>query len=295
MLANQNKLFPRSARQHTTGGFTLVELMVGLVVTAIVTLGIFSTYDTTRKTVMAQRQVADLQQQLRGAMYIMARDIRSAGFDPTGIGTPAAPLGIQDVRKYNIVVDPGAVGPADLNANGSPGLTVDFDLDSDGVKEQSIYLLYDVDADGITDLARSTDNGATFDLLAEGIQAIGFAYAIDNDLDGKLDTTAAGNTIWAVDTDNDNKLDANLDGDDDGNIDADDFTAGVTPLAAGPVTLDRIRMVRIWLLGRSTRQAKVAMVDKNSYVVGAQLIPAANDNFRRRLLEMSFRGRNLGL
>ncbi len=301
MTGTQQKLFPMPGSRYAHGGFTLVELMVGIVVTAIVTIGVFSIYTTNRETVMTQRQTADMQQQLRGSLYIMEREIRAAGFDPDSAGTAAAPAGVTDVRRYNIVADPDAVGTSDLNVNGSPALTVTFDLDSDGVLEQSTYLLYDIDADGIDDLARFTVAGG-YELLAEGIQAMGLAYAIDNDRDGNLDTidpgNPASNIIWAVDSDNDNLLDANLDVDDDGDIDIDDLNAGAVALAAAPVALDRIRMVRIWLLCRSTReaQATISEIDTGQFfVIGHQDIARVNDNFRRRTLEMSVKCRNLGL
>ena len=281
-------------------GFTLVELMVGMVVTAIVTIAIFATYNTNRQTVMTQRQVADMQQQLRGAMYIMQRDIRMAGFDPTGAGTAAAPAGIADIRRYQINADPPVAPTANLG--GSPALTLAFDSDSDGVLEQSTYLLYDIDNDGVVDLANTADAGGTYNLVAQGIQAVGFAYAYDEDGDGELDNIG-GDIIWAVDTDNDNQLDTNLDTNGDGVIDQGDDTDGNNVIdgvaLATPVPLDRIRVVRIWLLCRSTRPAQKVVSEANAanqfYVVGAQLIPHANDGFRRRLLEMSANCRNLGL
>ena len=97
MRAKQNKQFHSSSLLHHQSGFTLVELMVGIVVSAIVAVGVFSSYKTTSQTVMAQRQVADMQQQMRGSQFVMAGDIRAAGYDPVGAGTPAAPLGVQDI------------------------------------------------------------------------------------------------------------------------------------------------------------------------------------------------------
>lgn len=298
MLAIQNKLFPLSVQRHAFSGFTLVELMVGIVVAAIVSIAILSTHHTTRRTVMTQRQLADIQQQLRGSLYIMERDIRAGGIDITGVGTASAPLGIQDIRRYSIESDPTpSAAPA---PNGSPALTINYDLNSDGIIEQSTYLLYDVDSNGIVDLVRDTGGG--YQLQAVGIEAIGFAYAIDaNPVDGKLDTTATGNIIWAVDSDNDNQLDVHLDAQDDGDIDTDDDLNSDNILAdatlPAPVTLDRIRAVRIWLRCRSEQQAKTAVGGSNSrpVVIGDRIIPPANDNVRRRSIVMSIACRNLGI
>ncbi|MFH0727566.1 MAG: prepilin-type N-terminal cleavage/methylation domain-containing protein [Pseudomonadota bacterium] len=297
MLSFKNKLFPLPADRRANSGFGLIELMIGMVVMSIVATGVFATFQTSRRSAMTQRQVADMQQQLRGSFYVMEKEIRGAGFDPTGAGPAAGtPAGITDIRKYGIAATPNPPGAPNLA--GRPVLTMTFDRDqfgvSDGVLEQSTYLLYDIDNDGIVDLARTTDGGITYDLVAEGIQDIGFAYAIDDDLDGFLDMSPNGNMIWAVDSDNDNLLDLILDTNDDGVIDEGDITGGGVALAA-PVALDRIRMVRIWLLCRSSRPTQQATIDSRSYLVGDRIVPAANDNFRRLTLEISTKCRNLGL
>lgn len=292
------KPFQRPHLQHHQDGFTLVELMVGMVVATIVAIGVFSAHRTTTHTVMTQRQVADMQQQMRGSMFVMEREIRAAGYDPIKVGTPATPLGVQDIRRYNIVANPNPVGAGELNLAGSPALTVDFDLDADGVVEQSTYLLYDIDNNGITDFARR-NGGACFELMAESIEAIGFAYAVDADFDGAVDLSPNGHILWVVDSDNNNELDRALDVDDDGDIEMDDLTAPVLNMSVPHlnnetnVPVDRIRMVRIWLLSRSARSAKKKMIDQNTYLVGDQIIGPFNDTFRRRTLEMSIRIRNL--
>ena len=239
------------------------------------------------------------------------RMTRAAGFDPQSAGTVALPAGIIDVRRYSIVSDPNPAMDPVIDPAGSPVLTVTSDLNSDGVLEQSTYLIYDIDNDGINDLASSTGPGV-YELVAEGIAAMGFAFAIDDDLDGELDTidpaNPNSNIIWAVDANNDNLLDTNLDTNDDGVIDTLDdgnsnhlieSTDNAFGALATPVALDRIRMVRIWLLSRSIRRAQVNINEVNAanqfYLVGDQLIAHVNDGFRRRALEVSVTCRNTGL
>jgi type IV pilus assembly protein PilW len=199
-------------------------------------------------------------------------------------------LGLQDIRRYGEEAEPNPVG---LDPNGWPALTLNFDLDADGLVDQVTYLLYDIDNNGIFDLARS--NGACFELLAESIEAIGFAYAFDADSDDAVDLYN-NDIIWAVDSDNDNDLDLVLDRNLDGVIDGKDvggLALGGAPFNLADVPVDRIRMVRVWLLCRSFRTARKAIVDQNTYKVGDQIVGPFNDTFRRRMLEMSIRIRNL--
>ena len=144
-----------------------------------------------------------------------------------------------------------------------------------------------------------------FQIIANDIHAIGFAYAFDNDMDGWMDfNDLNGNTIhdtnepilWAVDSDGDGILDISLDTDGDGDIDINDTAGGValnTTSIATNVNIYRIRAVRVWLLARSGNQTTGA-VDNNTYVLGlARVTP--NDRFQRRLVTTTIHCRNQGL
>ncbi|MDD5207579.1 MAG: prepilin-type N-terminal cleavage/methylation domain-containing protein [Desulfobacterales bacterium] len=65
-------------------GFTLVELMVSMAIAGIVMATIYSSYYSQQKAYVTQEQVSAMQQNLRAAMYHLERDIRMAGYDPTG-------------------------------------------------------------------------------------------------------------------------------------------------------------------------------------------------------------------
>jgi type IV pilus assembly protein PilW len=75
----------RSAEQ---AGFTLIELMVGMAVAVIVVAAAFTILTTTSKSLRANEQVVDTQQNLRMAMEMIVRDIKLAGF-----GSPGVPIG----------------------------------------------------------------------------------------------------------------------------------------------------------------------------------------------------------
>jgi hypothetical protein len=178
-------------------------------------------------------------------------------------------------------------------------------LTSVGALAQASYFLYDVDNDGSVDLVRDTGAGPPYQLVAEGIEAIGFAYAYDADSDGVLDNSnpldpTSGFILWAVDSDNDNFLDQTLDANNDGIIDLVDDINNNTILDDGPklltpVPVDRIRAVRVWLQCRSTRTAHKVVSDNTlaPIVIGDRIITPPNDNVRRRTVEMSIICRNL--
>ena len=60
-------------------GFTLIELMIALVISAILVGGTYSIFITQQRTYALQDQVVGTQQDARAALTIMARDIRMTG------------------------------------------------------------------------------------------------------------------------------------------------------------------------------------------------------------------------
>ena len=142
-------------------GFTFTEILVAMIISSMVMGGICSTFYSQQNSYVTQDQRCMMQQNLRSAMYFMEREIRMAGFDPTG----GAGAGIQPVSQSSIQIT------RDLNNNGN---TTDAD-------EDIIYVLYDADGDLDNDLGREDVNGgAGNELLAENIDALNFVY-LDED------------------------------------------------------------------------------------------------------------------
>jgi len=65
-----------------TQGFTMVELLVGMVVSLLAIGAIYSTFLNQFKSYQVQEEVAAMQQNIRAAMFHMQREIRMAGCDP---------------------------------------------------------------------------------------------------------------------------------------------------------------------------------------------------------------------
>lgn len=65
-------------------GFTLVEMVMALAISSIVLAAVYSVFTIANKNFTTQNVAANVQQNLRSAIRLMARDIRHAGLDPSG-------------------------------------------------------------------------------------------------------------------------------------------------------------------------------------------------------------------
>ena len=282
-------------------GFTLIELLVAMAITGIVAGAIYTAFQSQQKSYLIQEQVAEMQQNLRAAMDIMVREIRMAGYSQGASG-----FGITDIRPRDINNN------VDITVTGNGAFEFTADFDDNGTLsggETVSFSVYDSPVaapDGINDLGRNSGGGRQ--LVAENIEALGFAYAFDADGDGILDTYNVGGNqrvIWAVDSDGDNDLDRNLDTNNDGNIDENDGPGpGGNGLIAGTAIADvapqDIRAVRIWMLAR-TERGDNGFVNTRTYVIGNKVITPntdadpGNDHLRMRLLTSTVKCRNMEL
>jgi type IV pilus assembly protein PilW len=249
-------------------GYSLVELLVAMAITLVVMAGVYKVYVTQQDSYLLQEQVAEMQQNARTAKYIMTREIRMAGYNPTGLATTGFVSAYNDSIRFT------------LDITGEDGtITVPGD-----------DITYSVSADD--ELER--DEGSGNQAVVENVEVVGFAYAFDADGDGNIDTSAGGNIIWAIDsdkTDGIDQLDKYLDTNDDGIISASDDPNGDD--LATPVPLDRIRAVRIWILTR-TGNEQSEYSDTSTYVLANQRFPV-NDGNRRYLVTTTVKCRNMAL
>jgi len=69
-------------------GFTLIELLIYMAVSSVLTASMYQMFYTQQKSYIAQNHVAEMQQNLRSGMYLMTKDLRSVGYDPTRRASP---------------------------------------------------------------------------------------------------------------------------------------------------------------------------------------------------------------
>jgi prepilin-type N-terminal cleavage/methylation domain-containing protein len=95
----------RDRSRRAQAGFTLIELMVAMVVSAIVVLGVYAFSAIQQSTASLHERNVRVQQALEGAMWTMAQDVRMAGLGYTRLCTE---LRVLDAAS-GLLVNPGAV------------------------------------------------------------------------------------------------------------------------------------------------------------------------------------------
>jgi type IV pilus assembly protein PilW len=271
-------------------GYSLVELLMAMAITLVVMAGVYKVYVTQQDTYLLQEQVAEMQQNARIAKYVLMKDIRMAGYNPTrtlNVGT--------FITSFVARLPGDDLGDGDPNRTSTGSNIIAFTLDDNGNG------VLDANFDEQIAFRVAGNNLQRFDVgnnawltVVENIEALGFAYAFEDD----------GNIIWAIDADDsdtDERLNVKLDGNDDGVIDASDDTNGdgliddkdPGTLLPAPVDLDKIVAVKIWLLAK-TGQSDRRYSRSETYVVGNRIMPR-NDQNRRNLVTTTVRCRNMAL
>ncbi|MCI5221302.1 MAG: prepilin-type N-terminal cleavage/methylation domain-containing protein [Candidatus Electrothrix sp. AR4] len=86
-------------------GFSLVEIMIALAISGIVSAGMYAAYTSLQRINQSQDQIVEMQQNLRGGLDALTRDLRTAGYAPReqgGIGLiPLADNGGVDVNTIS--------------------------------------------------------------------------------------------------------------------------------------------------------------------------------------------------
>lgn len=264
------------------GGLTLVEIMVGLAVISIVMTVVVQTFFSQQNVLSHIDHRAEMHINARNAMHILESHIQLMGFCP-GQGLDSAEA--MDFSQ-GCLAEGGQL--VFRRRNPLPGK-------SHETQTVAINLLKAQDKkgggpDGLAD----SPVGATGLIVqgvraADGIVAIRFAYAFDNDGDGCLDLSAADHILWALDTDDDGRLDTVLDTDDDGDVDDNDDIGGAG--LGQKISIGRIRAVRVWLLVRSAWPLK-GVRDQRLFVVGDRRC-RVDDYYGHVLLTTTIRCRNM--
>jgi type IV pilus assembly protein PilW len=111
-----------STRTATTRGFTLIEILIAMAIGAVVMAAIVDTFITQRKSYDLQEQISEMIQSARISMDMMSRDVRMAGYNPTGASFDAIPY---EATKLEVRADRNGDGDPD-----DPGETIAYFYDA---------------------------------------------------------------------------------------------------------------------------------------------------------------------
>lgn len=177
-------------------GFTMVELIVALFISGLVMAVTVIIYIGQSRNYSQLDDIANIQQDLRGALIMLPIEIRQAGCDPTESDIPGIQVATRN--QFWFSMDNGGNPINNDLADGDtddPGENVAFRLsaavDSNG---NGIVDNGGADWSGTGSLERNA--GAGFEALADNIEAIEFNYILD---DGSTSLTPPNtNNIRAV-------------------------------------------------------------------------------------------------
>jgi len=146
--------------QNKERGFTLIELLIAMAVGLIVLSAVVSTFIIQRKTFDVQEQTTEMTQNARAAMDLMTREIRMAGYNPTGATFDGVTFNISELKIQ-----------ADLNGG---------DLNNDGDTTSGSNETITYSYDGTNNQIDRKIGAGTPNALAENIQAFTFEYLDKN-------------------------------------------------------------------------------------------------------------------
>jgi len=162
MKHNKQLISLRSSNQ----GFTMVELLVAMVVSLLAMAAIYSTFLAQHRSYQVQEETAEMQQNIRAAMYYMQREIRMAGNDPHNAGG----FGITAANANSITFTEDITGPAaGVDSVPRPDGFVNFPNEN---------ITYQLNG---TDLVRIDNNDVppVPQMVAQNISWLDFAYLDD--------------------------------------------------------------------------------------------------------------------
>jgi type IV pilus assembly protein PilW len=146
--------FGEDRKTLNNGGYTLMELMVAMVIGMIVMASVATTFTTQTRAYSAQEQINQMEQNARGALDIMSRELKMAGYKPNG----GSVTGVVSYSTTSLTIQ------ADLNADGA--------VSPSGSDNEQIAYAYDSANKKITRQV-GTAPAAT---LAENISGFTFTY-----------------------------------------------------------------------------------------------------------------------
>jgi type IV pilus assembly protein PilW len=266
-------------------GFTLVELMVTVLLTAIAVISIYRGYTAFSQSADAQQQVMEMQQNLRIGMTRLAADIRRAGMNEEGVEEAGFIAANATSVEFSMDLSGAEDDGLDNNSDGEideQGERDGRDNDDDGEIDEEDELRI---GDGLTD-----DNG----------EIVKYKLVYDHPVTGVLtDCDAVYNPnqypcfLYREDINagTGHKVISNVEAIDFVYFNDTSATPRTVPLDATDLT--EVDRVEITLVVRATNE-DYRYTNRETYrnLQDDPLVSNPGDNFRRRVFSMSVQIRN---
>lgn len=177
MMEEMTKFLKFTNKNISNSGFSLIELMIAMLITTIVASATYTAYNNQQRTHKEQEWAVDMQQNIRTALYMMANEIRIAGYDPGGTNSAGIALAGDGSNGNPLSFTYVADNDGDDNdCDGTP--------DNSGELETISYDLFDSDGDGDMDIGRRIGDLVTCaparQRISENIAALQVAYLDGN-------------------------------------------------------------------------------------------------------------------
>jgi len=140
-------------------GFTLIELMISMAIGLVVLAAVTKTFTVQSRQNNAEEQVAQMQQNARGAVDLMIREVQMAKYDPAATAFPSGTYGVTySATQLQIKSDMDGSGTLDTTTSGSV--------------ENIVYVYDSVNLW----IMRQLGSAGTAQILADNITAFTFNY-----------------------------------------------------------------------------------------------------------------------
>jgi type IV pilus assembly protein PilW len=169
-----------ASKRKIQNGFTIIEVMIAMAISSVLITAVYQTFHSQRRSYIMQNEAAAMEQNLRGSLYLLTKELRSAGYNPKQ----------ETIENFRFVTSfPAPDNLFTVNYDGSGGIesnahfTVAFTLDTDDSghiesnKNEQIAYKFDKDTKTLQRFNdKQPDITKKWEIVASNIDAVYFMY-----------------------------------------------------------------------------------------------------------------------
>lgn len=167
--------------RNAHNGFTVIEVMIAMVISSVLVTAVYQTFHSQQRSYTMQNEAVAMEQNLRGSLYLLTKELRSAGYNPGQTPTDSS----QSTTNFRFVTSFPAPNNLFVVNYAQDPFTVAFTLDADGngiissTPNNNEQIAYKFDKDTKT-LQRfndiEEDITKKWEIVASNIDAVHFTY-----------------------------------------------------------------------------------------------------------------------